>query len=91
MGNIIIGKLLRFVGRRLDGYKTTIGGVGMILSGLAGLIGYMFPDQPDLPHMDIEQALLTISGGFAVLGLGGKAEKVKAAVSGNTPTRGGDH
>jgi hypothetical protein len=91
MGNLIIGKILRAIGRRFDGHKTTIGGVGMILTGLAGLIGYMFPDQPDLPRMDIEEALLTISGGFAVLGLGGKAEKVKGAVSGNNPAGGGDH
>lgn len=90
MGTLIIGKLLRFIGRKFDGYKTTIGGAGMILSGLAGLIGYMFPDQPDLPRMDIEQALLTISGGFAVLGIGGKVEKTRAAVSGNKPAGGGD-
>jgi len=89
MGNIIIGKIIRAIGRRFDGYKTTIGGVGMILTGLAGLIGYMFPDQPDLPRMDIEEALLTISGGFAVVGLGGKAEKVKDAVSGNNQAGGG--
>lgn len=81
MGNLIIGKIIRAIGKKFDGHKTTIGGVGMILSGLAGLIGYAFPDQQDLPRMDVEQALLTISGGFAVLGLGGKAEKVKAAVS----------
>jgi len=91
MGNLIIGRLLRFAARKLDGYKTTIGGVGMVISGLAGLIGYMFPDNPDLPRMDVEQALLTISGGFAVLGLGGKAEKVKHAVAGNKPAGGGDH
>jgi hypothetical protein len=82
MGNLIIGKILRGLGRRLDGYKTTIGGIGMIATGLAGLIGYVFPDQPDLPRMDLDEALGLMAGGFAVLGIGGKLEKARADLNG---------
>lgn len=77
MGNMIIGKLLRFTGRRLDGYKTTVGGIGMILSGLAGLLGYMFPETANLPQMEINDILSLITGGLAVIGIGGKIEKTK--------------
>jgi hypothetical protein len=86
MGNLVIGRLLRWLGGRLDGYKTTIGGVGMILSGLAGLIGYMFPDNPNLPKMEINDVLLTITGGFAVLGIGGKLDKTRGEISTGRPS-----
>ena len=82
MGNLIIGKLLRWAGGRLDGYKTTIGGIGMIATGLAGLIGYVFPDQPDLPRMDLDEVLALMAGGFAVLGIGGKIEKARSDLAG---------
>lgn len=75
MGNFFIGRLLRFIGRKFDGYKTTIGGIGLILSGLAGLLGYAFPDVESLPKSDIETVLTTVAAGFAALGLGGKIEK----------------
>lgn len=77
MGNLIIGKLLRLIGRKLDGYKTTVGGIGMILSGLAGLLGYMFPETANLPQMEINDILSLITGGLAVIGIGGKIEKTK--------------
>ncbi len=60
--------------KKLDGYKTTIGGIGMILTGIIGLAGHYFQDQ-GLPNMEIDTALTTITGGFAVLGIGGKIEK----------------
>jgi len=77
MQNFLLSKLLRWTGRKLDGYKTTIGGVGLILTGLAGLLGYVFPDQEGLPKMDVETVLTTVSAGFVALGFGGKAEKLK--------------
>lgn len=82
--NYLIGKLLGWVGRRLDGYKTLIGGIGLMLVGVAGLIGRMFPDQ-GLPAMEVGDALEAIAGGVAVIGLGGKAEKIKAAMAGSAP------
>jgi len=81
MQNFLIGKLLRWIGKRLDGYRTVIGGVGMILSGIVGLLGYIFPDNPDLPKMDLDHILAVISGGFIAIGLGGKAEKVKNEIA----------
>jgi hypothetical protein len=83
MGNFFIAKIIRMLGKKFDGYKTTIGGIGLILTGLLGLLGYAFPDQPDLPKMDIETALTNIALGFTALGLGGKLEKTKTAVSEN--------
>lgn len=79
MKYFLIGKLLRFIGRRFDGYKTIIGGVGLILTGLLGLLGQVYPDL-GLPQMEIGTALVTLSSGMAALGLGGKAEKLKAAI-----------
>lgn len=79
MKNFLLGKLLGFVGRKLDGYKTKIGGVGLILTGLVGIAALIFPDQ-GLPQMELETSLTTIASGFAVLGIGGKAEKLKATI-----------
>jgi hypothetical protein len=76
MGNFFIGKILKFLGGKLDGYKTKIGGVGLILTGLAGAIGYMFPDQEGLPKADIELVLGVISLGWVYIGNGGKQEKL---------------
>jgi len=76
MGNFMIGKLLRWLGGRFDGYKTYAGGISAIVLGALGLLGYMFPDQ-GLPEIDIELALGAISLGFMALGNGGKQEKTK--------------
>ncbi len=80
MKYFLFGKLLRYLGRRLDGYKTLIGGSGLILTGVLGLAGHMFPDQ-DLPKMEIGEALGAVSLGMTALGLGGKAEKIKKAMA----------
>lgn len=79
MKNWLIGRILGFAGRKLDGYKTKIGGVGLILVGVTGILGMIFPDQ-GLPVMDIDSACAAIAAGIAALGLGHKAEKTTAAV-----------
>lgn len=76
MGNFMIGKLLRWLGGRFDGYKTKATGLSAVLLGLVGLLGYAFPDQ-NLPQVDIEYALGAIALGGSVLGNGGKQEKIK--------------
>ena len=80
-----LGKLLALLGRKTDGYKTKVGGVGLILTGLVGLLGHLYPDQ-GLPAMELESAITTVSAGFVALGLGGKAEKLKAAIEAAPPT-----
>lgn len=85
-----LGKLLTYLGRRLDGKKTYAGAAGKVLAGLAtmlggvvGLLGYMFPDQ-GLPNIDPELAwgttcagLYAISSGLQGVGLGHKMEKLR--------------
>lgn len=79
MKSWIISKLFGFVGKRLDGYKTVIGAVGLILVGVVGIVGRIFPDQ-GLPVMDVDSAFASIAAGVAALGIGHKAEKVRSAV-----------
>lgn len=76
MKNFFLTKILGWIAIRLDGYKTTIGGVGLIITGVLGILGNMFPDQ-NLPVMSYEQAFATLASGFTVLGIGGKLEKLK--------------
>ncbi len=80
MKDFILIRLLRFIGKRLDGYKTKIGGVGFILVGLLGMLRIMFPDLSQLPDMTLEGCLASISAGITALGLAGKADKLKDAV-----------
>jgi len=75
MKNTLLSKLLGWIGKRLDGYKTIIGGVGLILTGCVGVIGHMFPDS-GLPAPEVDVIFGQFSVGFVALGLGGKAEKL---------------
>lgn len=83
--NWIVTKFLGFIGRKLDGYKTKIGGCGLILSGLIGLINLTFPGTVPFPAMDLETVITNMAGGFAVLGVGGKLEKQTTAVIDGQP------
>ncbi len=79
--NWILSKGIRFIGGKLDGYKTKIGGVGLILTGIIGIINMMWPDTvPALPPIELEQIIGYIGGGFVALGIGGKMEKNTTAV-----------
>lgn len=84
MKNWLIGRILGFIGKRLDGYKTKLGGVSFIVMGVAGIIAEMFPDQ-GLPRPGLETSLGYISGGFTILGLGHKMEKARAEIVRTTP------
>jgi hypothetical protein len=89
----ILGGVLRFLGRKLDGKKTYLGAAGKILTGftgiatgIVGIIGIMYPDF-GFPVMDIEISLASISGGFYAIssgfqgiGIGHKIEKSKRLV-----------
>lgn len=76
MQYFLTSKVVRFIAGRLDGKKTIIGGVGMILLGLAGIVGWLWPDT-GIPPMDFDKAAGYIVGGFGVLGIGGKIEKLR--------------
>ncbi|OQY20095.1 MAG: hypothetical protein B6I36_02300 [Desulfobacteraceae bacterium 4572_35.1] len=82
MKNWLFVRLLKYVAKKLDGYKTIFGGVGLILSGIAGLIGLMWPDS-NLPPMELEQAIASISAGLVAIGLGHKGDKLTTAIKGN--------
>lgn len=76
MKNLLLGWLFRWLGKKLDGHKTQIGGIGSILLGILGILGIMFPDIKVVDY-SLEMSLGFIAAGFAALGIGGKLEKVK--------------
>ena len=80
MTEFILTRILRFMGKKLDGYKTIIGGVGFIMTGGLSIIRIMFPDLTHFPDMPIGEALASIFAGFAAIGLGSKAEKLTEKV-----------
>lgn len=75
MKGFFFKKATGYAGKKLDGYKTIIGGVGLILTGIVGVIGNIFPDS-GLPAPEFEFIMGQFSLGFVALGLGGKAEKL---------------
>jgi hypothetical protein len=76
MKNWFIGRILKWIAGKFDGYKTIIGGLTMVLSGAVGVLMYMFP-QEGVPAGDLETSLALIASGFATWGIGGKLEKLK--------------
>jgi hypothetical protein len=96
--NFIGNQILQFAAKRLNGYRSQISGIGFIFSGfgmivavIGAVIRTMFPDQAHLPEMEFGTMKTTfllgcgsISTGFAVLGIGGKHEKTKAAINAQT-------
>jgi hypothetical protein len=75
-----IDKLLKFLGRKLDGYKTKIAGIGWLLLGLVVVINAMFPDSGLAKVDGLEEALTYFSTGMTALGLGGKGQKILTAI-----------
>ena len=83
MTDWIITKGLRWMGSKFDGYKTKIGGVGLILTGVVSAINLIWPGTvPGIPDMSLDQILTTTAGGFIAIGIGGKLDKNTAAVEG---------
>jgi hypothetical protein len=79
MKDWIISKILAFIGKKLDGYKSKIGGVGLILTGITGLIGLIFPDQ-GLPKMDFQTSAGFVSAGVGAIGIAHKMQKSITAI-----------
>lgn len=96
--NWLLTRLLKFMGGRLDGYKTVIGSLGKIITGvgtfIAGItmgIRLMFPDQTQFPESTAEVMLATfgtgvflISTGIRDIGMAHKMDKQTDAI--NTQT-----
>ncbi len=64
----------------LDGYKTKIGGIGSILTGLAAVAAGLASAPLDF-HM-IWAGVAGVVGGFVALGIGGKLQKLIDAIGG---------
>lgn len=58
----------------INGYKTYIGGAGLILTGLVGLVLH-FVDAANAAALPVDAALALISSGLAAIGLGHKINK----------------
>ncbi|MDY0199316.1 MAG: hypothetical protein RBR68_16055 [Tenuifilaceae bacterium] len=88
MLNLIIKKGLQWVGGKLDGYKTNIGGGVSVLYGLLGVVHIMFPSETQaIPNMSIDEIITYITLGISAIGLGYKLEKnTKALTTTNKPT-----
>ena len=94
----ILTKLLPILGSKLSGYKTKIGGVGLILTGISTCgvaitmgVRLVFPDQTQFPEGTLDTMLTTfglgttsISFGFGALGIGHKIQKQIDATNAQT-------
>lgn len=68
MKYFITRKILGYVARKLDGYKTYLFAAAGLLFGLFGMVGHFYPGS-GLPQMSFEHAAdLIVFGG---MGLGG--------------------
>lgn len=76
MKEFLLRRVFGYVGRKLDGYKAIIGGVGMILMGLTYFVRFFFLDLTQFPEPSMETGFTYITGGFATLGIGGKLQKM---------------
>ena len=57
----------------LDGYKTYIGAIGVICTGL-GMIAVCIKTND---YSNLQEAFVVIAGSFSVFGIGGKLDKLK--------------
>lgn len=70
--NLFLNWLMGMVGKRLDGKKTQVGGVALILAALCQVIMSMFPDLtiPGMEHVDWDTTLTMLRDGLAAFGVG---------------------
>lgn len=75
-------KILRVIGKRFDGHKTQLGGLGLFCLGILYGLPLLIPDIAQITGTegDLEKSIASFTGAFGLLGLGGKAEKLKRAV-----------
>lgn len=63
---------------KMEGWKTKLGGVGTILSGLAILAGVLSGDSVNINQL--AEAALVVFAGLGAIGLGHKLDKVKGVL-----------
>jgi len=70
--NIFLNWLTGMAGKRLDGRKTQVGGVALILAALCQVIMAMFPDItiPGMEHVDWDTTIGMVRDGLAAFGVG---------------------
>lgn len=62
----------------MTGWKTILGGIGIILGGLAALLTALLSTPFD--YHSVLNAVLTVFGGLAVIGLGHKLDKLTSLI-----------
>lgn len=65
---------IKFLSAKLDGHKTTLGSVGLVLLGLYTIVNTMASDAPSTD--EIMTGVGYISTGLAAFGIGHKVEKI---------------
>ena len=70
--NLFLNWLSGMVGKRIDGKKTQVGGVALILAALCQIALSIFPDFtiPGMEHVDWDTTLTMVRDGLAAFGVG---------------------
>ncbi len=80
MKNFLLTRILVFIGGKLSGYKTYIGGAGGVLYGILGLMAIAEPKAGIPVNVDAQTAIGLITGGIAAIGIGHKGQKLITAI-----------
>lgn len=72
--NWLLDKGSDVLGKKTYSWKTKAVGIGLILTGLVGVIGKVWAD-PNLPQMGWDEIIYSFSAGLAALGINAKIEK----------------
>ena len=76
---LILPKIFKFIGKKLDGYKTKITVYALYGTATLALIKHIFPNAPEtqgLPILSIQEIWAIYIGGGLVHGAAGKVDKV---------------
>jgi hypothetical protein len=76
MKNFFLVKIIQWIGRKLDGSKTIIGFILLILQGILGFFRVMWPELAMTIPQDIDGVINKFGEAFIGLGIGHKVQKV---------------
>ena len=82
MQNFIIVRILRAIGKRFDGYKTILSGLGFFCIGILQGLPLLIPDLATTTGTEgnLTLCIASFTAALGAWGLGGKAEKLKKAL-----------